>query len=98
MGGIAEGHVECAVVNRLKAMLDDPPATQFNVTQSFALFSSVLLWTKNRIWVGGNLSERSDWFADADHAARDARERLEQIQITPVHIQRRRNSFGIPWG
>ena len=26
------------------------------------------------------------------------RRALEQIQFTPVHIQRRRNSFGIPWG
>jgi hypothetical protein len=39
MGGIADEHVEWAVVNRLKAMRDEPPKTKFNVTQSFALFS-----------------------------------------------------------
>ncbi|MFZ6763344.1 hypothetical protein [Pseudoroseomonas sp. WGS1072] len=33
-------------MNRLKAMLDEPPQTTFNVTQTFALFSSVLLWTR----------------------------------------------------
>jgi hypothetical protein len=40
MGGIAGEHVEWAVVNRLKAMLDAPPQTEFNVTQSFALFAT----------------------------------------------------------
>lgn len=50
MGGIHDEHVEWAIVNRLKAMLDDPPKTKFNVTQSFALFHSVLLWSKNRAW------------------------------------------------
>jgi hypothetical protein len=48
MGGIADEQVEWTVVNRLKAMLDAPPKTKFNVTQSFALFSAILLWTKNR--------------------------------------------------
>jgi hypothetical protein len=41
MGGIAHEHVQRAVVNRLKAMLDEPPKTKFNVTQSFALFNTV---------------------------------------------------------
>jgi hypothetical protein len=41
MGGIADEHVEWAVVNHLKAMLDEPPKTKFNVTQSFALISTV---------------------------------------------------------
>jgi hypothetical protein len=51
MGGIPDEHVEWVVVNRLKAMLDTPPKTKFNVTQSFALFGAILLWTKNRAWV-----------------------------------------------
>jgi hypothetical protein len=34
MSGIADEHVEWAVVNHLKAMLDEPPKTKFNVTQS----------------------------------------------------------------
>lgn len=50
--GISDEHVEWAVVDRLKAMLDEPPKAKFNVTQSFALFNSILLWTKNRAWVG----------------------------------------------
>lgn len=40
---INDRHVEWAVVNWLKAMLDTPPPTTFNVTQSFALFSSIVL-------------------------------------------------------
>ncbi|HJP67493.1 MAG TPA: hypothetical protein VJ846_01230 [Sphingomicrobium sp.] len=51
MGGISEASVEWAVVNRLKAMLDDPPKTDFNVTLGFSLFSTILLWTKNRMWI-----------------------------------------------
>ena len=67
MGGISEHHVEWAVVNRLKRMLDDPPRTTFNVTQTFALFSTVVLWTKQRMWVEDGPNSA------ADHAARQAR-------------------------
>jgi hypothetical protein len=55
MGGILNEHVEWAVVSRMKAMLSDPPKTKFNVTQSFALFSAIVLWTKQRVWVSDNL-------------------------------------------
>jgi hypothetical protein len=80
MGGIADQHVEWAVVNRLKAMLDAPPKTKFNVTQSFALFTAILLWTKQRAWVGGDRPDRVG-FNEADHAARDAREALRATSI-----------------
>ena len=82
MGGIADEQVEWAIVNRLKAMLDDPPETGFNVTQSFALFSSVLMWTKNRGWVAGNGGARGDWLDPADHRAHDFREALRVMLIT----------------
>jgi hypothetical protein len=81
MTGIADEHVEWAVVNRLKAMLDAPPPTKFNVTQSFALFSAILLWTKQRAWVGGDTIARPAWFTEADHAARNARETLRAASI-----------------
>ena len=95
MGRIADEHVEWAVVNRLKAMLDEPPKTRFNVTQSFALFTAVLVWTKNRIWVGGDREDRPAWFGGEDHAARDMRERLQntcicdapwRLSLTPPQI------------
>jgi hypothetical protein len=76
MGGISDAQVEWAIVNRLKAMLDDPPQTTFNVTQTFALFSSVLLWTKNRAWVAGNNGQRGQWQDQADHLAHDVREAM----------------------
>jgi hypothetical protein len=96
MGGIADEHVEWAIVNRLKAMLDAPPKTKFNVTQSFALFSAVLLWTKQRAWVGGDAMDRPAWFNEADHAARDAREalRLASIFDPPWSLSKARPRFG----
>ena len=81
MGAISDEQVEWAVVNRLKAMLDDPPKTKFNVTQCFAHFTTILLWTKNRAWVGGYREDRPDWFDEADHAAHNARERLRDARI-----------------
>jgi len=75
MGGISEANVEWAVVSRLKAMLDEPPPTRFNVTQSFALFSTVVMWTKNRAWVGENQ------LGVVDDAARAARKRLRVARI-----------------
>jgi hypothetical protein len=67
-GGLADGHVEWALVNRLKAMLVVPPRTKFNVTQSFALFSTILLWTKQRARVPDHAL-----LDPADHAARGLR-------------------------
>lgn len=82
MGGISNEQVEWAIVNRLKAMLDEPPQTTFNVTQTFALFSSVLLWTKNRAWVAGNNGQRGQWQDQADHLAHDVREAMRRKLIT----------------
>lgn len=82
MGGIAEDHVEWAVVNRMKAMLDTPPATEFNVTQAFALFTSIVMWTKSRMWVAGNAGVARDWNLPADGLAHGAREELRNAAIT----------------
>lgn len=70
---ISDTHVEWAVVNRLKDMLGNPPRTDFAVTQTFALFTTVLLWTKNRAWVGGRFPGNRDLFAPTDRNAHDAR-------------------------
>lgn len=46
-------HVEWAVVDRLGQMLDEvPPPSEFNVTHSFALFSSILCWTLQHLRIG----------------------------------------------
>ena len=78
---IDDRHVEWAVINRLKVMLDTPPRTRFEVTQSFALFTTILLWTKQRLWIG--CDER---FTEKDHRARDLREKLRDASI-----------FDAPW-
>jgi hypothetical protein len=95
MGGILDEHVEWAIVNRLGAMLEAPPNTKFNVTQSFALFSSVLLWTKNRAWVGGNRVDESVLLSDADKAAAEARKLLSESLIcdAPWLLSRRAPTF-----
>lgn len=82
MGGIMPGHVEWAVINRLKAMLDDPPPTKFNVTQTFAIFSAVLLWTKNRGWVTRNNIANVNLTDAADQAAHTFRQLLGKEVIT----------------
>ena len=107
MGGIADKHVEWAIINRLKAMLDDPPKTKFNVTQSFALFSTVLLWAKSRAWVAGNNGERQNWPDKNDHMAHDAREGLRDAKITdapwllsraPPQIELVVRDYELPYG
>lgn len=82
MGGIADKHVEWAIVNRLKAMLDEPPQTPFNVTQTFALFSSILLWSKNRAWVAGKRAALGERAGDNDRRAHEARLALGRVLIT----------------
>jgi hypothetical protein len=83
VGGIAAGHVEWAIINRLKAMLDEPPETKFNVTQTFALFSAVLLWTKNRGWVAGN-AQHPNLANQVDVSAHAFRQQLAQEQVTSL--------------
>jgi hypothetical protein len=95
MGGILDEHVEWAVVKRLKAMLDEPPKTKFNVTQSFALFTSVLLWAKNRAWVAGLECEPILFDDPADRSAHDARRGLRHQLICgePWRLSRKRPIF-----
>lgn len=82
MGGITDAHVEWAIVNRLKAMLDAPPPTDFNVTQTFALFSAVLLWTKQRGWVAGREPALRRNATEADRRAHAFREGMRADRIT----------------
>lgn len=74
MGGISDDQVEWAVVHRLKQMLDDPPKTEFNVTQTFAHFTAILMWTTQRIRVPHAAMP-------ADRAAQRALRNLGQQQI-----------------
>jgi hypothetical protein len=82
MGGISDAQVEWAIINRLKAMLEAPPQTPFSVTQTFALFSSILLWSKNRAWVAGDRPALTPDADENDLRAHRTREELGRVLIT----------------
>lgn len=88
---INDTHVEWAVINRLKAMLDDPPKTDFNLTLTFSLFTTIVLWSKNRAWVAGHLDRPRPLKGQSDHDAHSVREYLGQQNITeePWYLSRR---------
>jgi len=81
MGYIPEANVEWAMVNRLKAVLEAPEPTDFNVTRAFSAFCTILLWTKQRAWVGGNNPQLLD---PADLAANAVRRDLAAGSITDL--------------
>ena len=87
---ISDAHVEWKVVDRLRDMLENPPGTAFAVTQTFALFTTVLLWTKNRTWVAGHFPGNRELTADTDRNAHDARLdwRKQSICATPWSLSR----------
>jgi hypothetical protein len=49
MAEITKVHVEWAVVGRLRLLLEETPHKKFNVTQSYALFTSILCWVLQHI-------------------------------------------------
>jgi hypothetical protein len=78
---IREEQVEYAVVDRLREMINKPPQTRYNVTQRFAMFSTVVLWTKNRAWVAGK-KDKLPLSDPADISAHDVREAMRLKLIT----------------
>jgi hypothetical protein len=79
---ISDDQIEFAVVKRLKAMIDEPPQTRYNVTQRFAMFSTVVLWTKNRTWVAGNDGDLRKLRNTADASAHAVRMEMGRKLIT----------------
>ncbi|MBK6594592.1 MAG: hypothetical protein IPG23_18865 [Burkholderiales bacterium] len=49
MTEITRAHAEWAVVDRLRAMLNEPPHAQYNVTQSYGLCVAILAWVMQRV-------------------------------------------------
>jgi hypothetical protein len=78
---ISDDHVEWAVVNRMKNILEAPSVTKFEVTQSFAVFTTILMWAKNRIWVDGNKTGKVVSLAPSDIASRETRNQLRGERI-----------------
>ena len=87
---ISDEHVEWAVVNRIKHLLEDPSSTKFDVTQSFAFFTTILMWAKNRLWVGGNKKDGSFLLSLPDIVSRETRKKLgEELICGPSwHLSR----------
>ncbi len=54
MSSIANAHVEWAVVERLRIMIEEPPHRDFNVTQAYSLFTSILCWVMQHIRMGSH--------------------------------------------
>lgn len=49
MTAITTTHAEWAVVDRLRAILAEPPHAQYNVTQAYGLCVAILAWVMQRI-------------------------------------------------
>ena len=60
MTAITNAHAEWAVVDRLRAMLVEPPHQAYNVTQSYALCVAILAWVMQRIRTPGNQVDTPD--------------------------------------
>jgi hypothetical protein len=76
MTEIRREHVEWAVVDRLRLMLEAPRHGDFNVTETFALFSSVLCWVLQHVRIGKDARRTL-----GDSRAADLAEKLEQQSV-----------------
>jgi hypothetical protein len=71
---ITNDHVEWAVVDRMRIMLEQPPHPTFNVTNTYALFATVLCWVMQRIRSRDNNSRD-------DQTAREVFEKLSNAEV-----------------
>lgn len=54
MTEITKAHAEWAVVDRLRAMLNEPPHAEYNVTQAYGFCVAILAWVMQRVRTPGN--------------------------------------------
>lgn len=54
MTQITNDHVEWAVSDRLRRMLDGPAHEKFNVTQTYALFTTIVCWVMQHVRISAN--------------------------------------------
>lgn len=82
-------HVEWAVIQRLGSMLNRPPGAEFDVTLSFALFSSIIAWVIQRVRVGNDEGGDTDQSIAMNKAARAMKAELSNTLIIdqPWHLQ-----------
>jgi hypothetical protein len=99
MSDITKDHLEWAVVDRLRLMLEEPPHQTFNVTQTYSLFTSVLCWVMQRIRI-----KSSDIVSKHDKIAHNLFRQLKdtsidvepwRIHITPTERIERIGTTGV---
>jgi hypothetical protein len=73
---ITDDHVEWAVVGRLRRLLEEPPHQEFNVTQAYALFTTILCWVMQHV----RIPEKATT-SDNDLSARDLFRTLSGMTI-----------------
>ena len=70
MTAITSAHAEWAVVDRLRAMLVEPPHQAYNVTQSYGLCVAILAWVMQRIRTPANQVDTPEAWAAVSVKAR----------------------------
>ncbi|AWL96249.1 hypothetical protein CIT37_32085 [Bradyrhizobium ottawaense] len=100
MTEITKDHVEWAMVGRLRLMLEEPPHQTFNVTQTYALFTSVLCWVMQRVRIKSHEVVSKD-----DKEASSLFKRLEgdsisadpwRLHVAPTGRIERVGALGVP--
>lgn len=100
MTEITKDHIEWAMIGRLRLMLEEPPHQTFNVTQTYALFTSVLCWVMQRVRIKAHEIHSKD-----DKAASSVFKRLEgdsisanpwRIHVAPTGRIERVGTVGVP--
>ncbi|MFA7430623.1 MAG: hypothetical protein WCZ23_10745 [Rhodospirillaceae bacterium] len=74
MTKITKDHVEWVFVGRLRMMLEEPPSDRYEVSETYALFTTILCWVMQHVRIGENEGER-----DADKQARNLRTKLDKV-------------------
>jgi hypothetical protein len=83
MTEIRDEHVEWAVVDRLRQILEKPPATDFNVTHTYAVFNSIVCWIMQRVRVNPIRNE-GDRVAATIFAALSAQAATNEPWLVPT--------------
>jgi len=81
MAMIDDGHVEWRVVARLHELLERLPKTEHDVTLTYALFTSTICWTCQRLRETKSSGRHQDIWSEIDsEKASDSRWRIDQLR------------------
>ena len=96
MTEIRREHVEWAVVDRLRHMLEAPGHRDFSVTETFAMYSSVLCWVLQHVRIGKDARATAGdaWAADLANKLDQQSIRAEPWRM--AHVPRIVGKIAIP--